>query len=120
MTNITYEVYHHDNLIGTTTEYLNYKQQVTIEDKKYLVVNIYKNDPINPLLYTALVISVDRYDCKGNKLTTGDIVELDGYFYRIGRLCTNDDKEYVEYLNLDGSLNETNYASYCTKLTYEH
>lgn len=118
MTNITYEIYYHNNLIGTTTEYLNYKQKVTIEGKTYLVISIYKN--VNPLPDQAFVISVDRYDSKNNKLNTGDIVELDGYFYKIGKLCDTLNKEYVEYLNLDGSPNKINYPSYCTKLTYEH
>jgi hypothetical protein len=120
---ITYEIYHHNNLIGTTSEYLDYKQQITIKGKKYLVVSKYKNsilDFVNSLPDRAYVISIDRYDYKGNKLTTGDIVELEGYFYKIGDLCSEFDKEYVTYLNLDSTESETNYASYCTKLTYEH
>jgi hypothetical protein len=39
MTNITYEIYHHNNLIGTTTEYLDYKQQITVDGKEYQVCN---------------------------------------------------------------------------------
>lgn len=120
---ITYELYHHNNLIGTTSEYLDYKQQITIKAKEYLVVSRYKNtkfDPVNPLPDIAEVIPIDRYDSKGNKLSTGDIVELEGYFYRIGSIYLNDDKEYVEYLNLEGSIGDANYASYCTKLSYEH
>ena len=63
---------------------------------------------------------VGRFDYEGNQLFVGDIVESEDYFYRIGSLCSEFDKEYVTYLNLDGTESETNYASYCTKLTYEH
>ena len=117
------EIYYHNNLIGTTSKYLEYKQQITIEGKEYLVVSrskAIKFDPVNQVPDRAEVILIDRYDSKGNKLNTSDIVELDGYFYKIGSLYTNNDKEYVEYLNLNGSLSDANYACYCTKLTYEH
>jgi hypothetical protein len=113
MTDITYKIYHHDILIGTIDRYLNYKEKITINDKEYRVSN--------RIAYSIVqVITVDRFDCKGNQLFIGDIVELEGYFYKIGDLCSEFDKEYVTYLNLDGTESETNYASYCTKLTYEH
>ena len=113
MTDITYKIYHHDILIGTIDRYLNYKEKITINDKEYRVSN--------RIAYSIVqVITVDRFDCKGNQLFVGDIVESEDYFYRIGSLCSEFDKEYVTYLNLDGTESETNYASYCTKLTYEH
>jgi hypothetical protein len=51
-------------------------------------------------------ITADRYDYVGDKLDVNDIVEVDDCFYKIGSLCPDEDKEYVVYLNLDGSLHE--------------
>ena len=117
MTEITYNIYHHDTLIGTTNRYLEYREKITIKGKEYIVKEFIKKSTQHPIVQ---VITVDRFDCKGNQLFIGDIVESEDYFYRIGSLCSEFDKEYVTYLNLDGTESETNYASYCTKLTYEH
>ena len=55
---------------------------------------------------------VGRFDYEGNQLFVGDIVESEDYFYRIGSLCSEFDKEYVTYLNLDGTESETKPFNY--------
>lgn len=114
MTNITYKIFNSNAiLIGTIDRYLDYKEKITINGKEYMVSEFIEDSIIQ-------VITVDRFDYEGNQLFVGDIVELEGYFYKIGDLCSEFDKEYVTYLNLDGTKSETNYACYCSKLTYEH
>lgn len=114
MTNITYKIFNSNAiLIGTIDRYLDYKEKITINGKEYMVSEFIEDSIIQ-------VITVDRFDYEGNQLFVGDIVELEGYFYKIGDLCSKCDKEYVTYLNLDGTKSETNYACYCSKLTYEH